>query len=198
MQKYEMQLMPIILIVIGILSITGIDTFGSAFLEGAAWKQNVMYGLIIVFAMLPPEVQKQRLVWMGFGGVLIAFFYGFANAPGSVALTLFIEKIFFSVLILALSFRFYKTTWAKNKYIIVIPVLAIVSLALLFPIKDENIVGSAWNALIEWDKERFSTDHKYHIYLGIFSLISGICEWYILKFSTKSIEHSSEIIPNNI
>ena len=198
MQKYEMQLMPIILIVIGILSITGIDTFGSAFLEGAAWKQNVMYGLIIVFAMLPPEVQKQRLVWMGFGGVLIAFFYGFANAPGSVALTLFIEKIFFSVLILALSYRLYKATWNSNKFIMVLPVFAIIVLVLLYPIKDENIVGSGWNTLIEWDTSRFKSDHNFHIYLGAYSFISGICEYLILKHSTKSLNQTEEIIPNNI
>ena len=198
MQKYEMQLMPLILVVLGILSLTGLDVFGSAFLEGAAWKQNVMYGLIIVFAMLPPEVQKQRLVWMGFGGAFIAFFYGFANAPGSVALTLFIEKIFFSILILALSFRLFKATWGTNKFFMFFPVLAIVALVLLFPIKDENIVGSGWNALKEWDKQRFTSDHHYHIYLGVFSLVSGICEWLILKISIKSAEKSEELIPENI
>lgn len=198
MQKYEMQLMPIILIVIGFLSLTGVNTFGSAFLEGAAWKQNVMYGLIIVFALLPPEVQKQRLIWMGFGGLFIAFFYGFANAPGSVALVLFFEKIFFSILILTLSFRLYKTTWRTNKYLMALPIVAIVSLILLFPIKDENILGSSWNALMEWNKDRFTSDHNYHIYLGLFSLITGTCEWLILKFSTKSIGKFEEIIPNNI
>ena len=198
MQKYEMQLMPLILVVIGIISLTGLDVFGSALLEGAAWKQNVMYGLIVVFAMLPPEVQKQRLIWLGFGVTFMAFYYGFANAPGSVALTLFVEKVFFSILILALSFRLYKVTWGTNKYFMALPVLAMVSLALLFPIKDENIVGSGWNALIEWNKDRFTSDHNYHIYLGVFSLISGICEWLILKISIKSAEKTEELIPNNI
>lgn len=193
-----MQLMPLILVVLGIISITGLDVFGSAFLEGAAWKQNVMYGLIITFAMLPPEVQKQRLVWMGFGGIFIAFFYGFANAPGSVALTLFIEKILFSILILALFYRLYKATWETNRYFMALPVLAIVSLVLLFPIKDENIAQSSLNALIEWDKNRFTSDHNFHIYLGLFSLISGICEWLMLKISMKYTAKSDVLIPDNV
>lgn len=198
MQKFEMQLMPIILIIIGILSITGIDTFGSAFLEGAAWKQNVMYGLIIIFAMLPPKVQKQRFVWMGFGGIFVFFFYGLANWWGAVALALKIEKYFYTILILALTYRLFKSTWEKSKYLMLLPVLAIVSLILLFPIKDENIVVSSWNAMMEWDKERFTSDHNYHIYLGLFSLISGICEWLILKISIKLTAESEVLIPDNV
>ena len=49
------EMLPVIfsisLFVIGALSLSGISVFGSALLEGAAWKQNVIY-CILIFILL--------------------------------------------------------------------------------------------------------------------------------------------------
>ena len=48
MKTYNHLLFPIFLIAIGIITLTGVNLFGSAILEGAAWKQNVIFALMII------------------------------------------------------------------------------------------------------------------------------------------------------
>ena len=56
MQNYDHLLFPIFLIAMGLIILSGVNIFGAAILEGAAWKQNVMFALLLIFGMLPPSV----------------------------------------------------------------------------------------------------------------------------------------------
>ena len=73
-------LLPVIfsisLFVIGALSLSGISVFGSALLEGAAWKQNVIYCILIFFCLLPPIVRNSRATSMAIGYSLAFFMFG--------------------------------------------------------------------------------------------------------------------------
>lgn len=58
MDKYNKFLFPIYLIAVGIIALSGVELFGAAILEGAAWKQNVIFALLIIFGMLPHLCRK--------------------------------------------------------------------------------------------------------------------------------------------
>ncbi len=55
---------PAFLIAIGLISALGFNLFGSALLEGAAWKQNVIYCILIIFCILPPAVLEMKATVM--------------------------------------------------------------------------------------------------------------------------------------
>ena len=171
----------ICLIVIGIIVLSGINLFGSAILEGAAWKQNVIFAMMIIFGMLPPYVQEMKTIWMIAGYSIAFFMFGGANLIGTVSLILIFEKIILAVLALFLTYCLWAETWKSHKYYMVIAMFLLVSVAMLFPIKDENIVGSGFNALMEWSPERFFSDNGFHVYLGLISIFGGISEFIICR-----------------
>lgn len=186
MRTYEYFLFPILLIVIGILSLSGVTTFGAAFLEGAAWKQNVIYGVLLIFAMLPPSVREMRFVWMVAGFTVAFFIYGGANIWGAVGLVLRYEKLLLAALMIFLAYRLFTETWKVNKLYIIVPVLGIVSVALLFPIQDQNIIGSGFDALTKWSTSAFTSDKGFHIYLGLTGIFAGLSEIIIMTKSSKT------------
>ncbi|MDE6333250.1 MAG: hypothetical protein K2L77_01245, partial [Muribaculaceae bacterium] len=66
------------------------------------------------------------------------------------------------------------------------PVCAMVCIALLFPIQDQNIVGSSFDALINMSSTAFTSDKGFHIYLGLAGIAAGITEMLILKKAPKN------------
>lgn len=167
----------------GIISISGVNLFGSAILEGAAWKQNVIFALLIIFGMLPPYVQEMKSTWMVAGYALAFFMFGGANLIGTVSMMLGLEKIILAVLILFMGFRLWTETWKINKLYMIIPLLGVVSVILLFPIQDQNIIGSGFEALKNWSASNFTSDKGFHIYLGLTGIFSGITEMIIISKS---------------
>ncbi len=195
MKTYNHLLFPIFLIAIGIITLTGVNLFGSAILEGAAWKQNVIFALMIIFGMLPPAVRELKATWMVAGYALAFFMFGGANIIGTVGIMLGLEKIMLAVLILFMAYRLYAETWKVNKLYMLAPVLGLACVVLLFPIQDQNIVGSGWDALTNWSSSDFTSDKGFHIYLGLFGIAAGITEMLILTKSPKEVlpTHSNEI-----
>ena len=194
MKTYNYLLFPIFLIAIGIITLTGVNLFGSAILEGAAWKQNVIFALMIIFGMLPPAVRESKASWMVAGYALAFFMFGGANIIGTVGIMLGLEKIMLAVLILFMAYRLYAETWNVNKLYMLAPVLGLAFVVLLFPIQDQNIVESGWNALTNWSSSDFTSDKGFHIYLGLFGITAGITEMLILTKSPKEVlpAHSNE------
>lgn len=186
MNKHKQFLPAIFLIAIGVIVFSGINLFGSAILEGAAWKQNVIFALMVIFGMLPPYAQEMKVTWMIAGYAIAFFMFGGANLIGTVSIMLVFEKIILAVLALFLAYRLWAETWRYRKYYMVFAVFLVVSVALLFPIKDENLVGSGVNALIEWSSDRFFSDRGFHIYLGLASIFAGISEFLIRKKESDS------------
>lgn len=195
MKTYNHLLFPIFLIAIGIITLTGVNLFGSAILEGAAWKQNVIFALMIIFGMLPPAVRELKATWMVAGYALAFFMFGGANIIGTVGIMLGLEKFMLAVLILFMAYRLYAETWKVNKLYMLAPVLGLACVVLLFPIQDQNIVGSGWDALTNWSSSDFTSDKGFHIYLGLFGIAAGITEMLILTKSPKEVlpTHSNEI-----
>lgn len=181
MDKLSHFLTSFFLIAIGIIALSGINLFGSAILEGAAWKQNIIFALMIIFGMLPPYVQEKKVTWMLVGYTLAFFMFGGANFLGTVRVMLGFKKIILAVLALFMVYRLWAETWESHKYYMIFAVCLVMSVALLFPIKDENIVGSGFNALMEWSSERFFSDSGFHIYLGLIGLFAGISEFLIQR-----------------
>lgn len=186
MKSYESYLFPIFLIAMGIITLTGVNLFGAAILEGAAWKQNVICALLIIFGMLPPTVREMKATWMVAGYALAFFMFGGANIIGTVGIMLGLEKIILSVLVLFLGYRLWTETWEINKYYMLVPVLGILFVILLFPIKDQNIIGSGIDALTNWSSADFTSDKGFHIYLGLVGLCAGISEIIILLKSLRT------------
>lgn len=178
-------IIPSLLVAIGFICISGFDLFGSALLEGAAWKQNVIYGIFIIFCMLPPMVLELKATWMVAGYALAFFMFGGANIIGTVGIVLGIIKICLIALTLFQGYRLYVSCWDKSRWQIVIPALALIGFIMLLPIQDENIVGSSFRALTEGSWDRISSDKGFHIYLGLATILSGITEFVILKNTDK-------------
>ncbi len=186
MDKHKQFLSAIFLIAVGIIVLSGVDLFGSAILEGAAWKQNVIFSLMVIFGMLPPYALEMKSTWMIAGYAIAFFMFGGANLIGTVSIMLVFEKIILAVLALFLAYRLWAETWKYHKYYMVFSVCLVLSVALLFPIKDESIVGSGVNALIEWSSDRFFSDNGFHIYLGLASIFAGISEFLIRRKELNS------------
>ncbi len=183
MKKFESYLFPILLIVVGLIILSGINVFGAAFFEGATWKQNVIFTLMILFGMLPPSVREQRFTWMVIGGAIVFFYYGGANILGTVGKALIYTKILLATLMAFLGYRLWSTTWSVNKLYMIVPVLGLIFIGLLFPIKDQNIFGSGFEAIKNWSAARFTSDKGFHIYLGLVSILAGIGEILIQRKS---------------
>lgn len=186
MKSYNNLLAPIFLIVMGVITLTGVNLFGSAILEGAAWKQNVILALLIIFGMLPPSLRELKATWMVAGYALAFFMFGGANIIGTVGIMLGLEKILLGVIMLFMAYRLFAETWKINKLFMLAPVCGVIFVALLFPIQDQNIVGSSWDALTNMSSSDFTSDKGFHIYLGLVGLSSGITELLIQTKSPKS------------
>lgn len=176
---------PIYLIAIGVITFIGVDLFGSAILEGAAWKQNVILALLIIFGMLPPVIREMKATWMIAGYALAFFMFGGANLIGTVGMMLGLEKIMLAVLMLYLCYRVWAETWKINKLFIIAPLVGLLSIGLLSPIEDQNIIGSGLEALMSWSTEKFTSDKGFHIYLGLAGITAGISELLICRQSMK-------------
>lgn len=182
MNNYDKILIPIALILLGILSLSGIETFGAAWTEGAFWKQNVIYMLVILFLMLPPSVQEIRFVWLVTGTILgLLIGLGGANVPGFVGKILLFGKSAMVLLSIIMCYRMWMETWKNKKLYMIVPVLLMLCVGLLLPIQDENIVGSGFYALKELSIDRYKSDHGFHIYLGLVSILAGISEFIIRR-----------------
>lgn len=186
MKSYNNLLFPIFLIAMGIITVSGVNLFGSAILEGAAWKQNVILALLIIFGMLPPYIRELKATWMVAGYALAFFMFGGANIIGTVGIMLGLEKIILGVLILFMGYRLFAETWKLNKLYMLAPVCGVIFIALLFPIQDQNIVGSGLEALKNWSSSDFTSDKGFHIYLGLAGVAAGITEMLIQTKSAVS------------
>ena len=72
------------------------------------------------------------------------------------------------------------------------PVMSLVAVVLLFPIQDQNIIGSGIDALANWSSSDFTSDKGFHIYLGLLGLFAGITEMLILLKSPNAITAEAE------
>ncbi|MDE5813515.1 MAG: hypothetical protein K2H72_04445 [Muribaculaceae bacterium] len=182
MNNYDKVLIPLALILLGIISLSGIETYGAATLEGAFWKQNVIYMTAIIFLMLPPAVQEMRFVWFVTGGILgFLIEFGGANVLGFVGKALLFGKAAMALLSIIMCYRMWLETWKTKKIYMIAPVLLVISVILLLPIQDENIFGSGFRALKELSLDRYRSDHGFHIYLGLVSIFAGISEFIIRR-----------------
>lgn len=184
--NYEYMFFPIFLVVIGVIALSGVDLFGAALLEGAAWKQNVILTLLLIFGMLPPAIRGLKATCTAAGYALAFFMFGGANFWGTVGTMLIFEKILLAVLMAFLGYRLWAETWKVNKLYIIVPVLGMVSVALLFPIQDQNIIGSGFDALTKWSTSAFTSDKGFHIYLGLTGIFAGLSEILIITKSSKT------------
>lgn len=192
MKNYDSYLFPIFLIAIGVITLTGVNLFGAAILEGAAWKQNVILALLLIFGMLPPSVRELKATWMVAGYALAFFMFGGANIIGTVGIMLGLEKIMLAVLVIFMGFRLWSETWKVNKLYMLAPVMSLIAVVLLFPIQDQNIIGSGIDALTNWSSSDFTSDKGFHIYLGLLGLFAGITEMLILLKSPATITSVAE------
>ena len=176
MKNYDRFLFPVYLIAVGIICACGVNIFGSAIFEGAAWKQNVIMALFIIFGLMPPFFREMKSTWMVAGFVLAFFLFGGANFLGTVGIMIGIEKILLTIFVLFLGFRVWSETWMVNRLYMIFPALALISTALLLPIEDQNIVGSTFNMIKNWSVSGFTSDHGFHVYLGLTGVFSGISE----------------------
>ena len=193
MKNYESYLFPIFLLAMGAITLSGVDLFGAAMLEGAAWKQNVIFTLLLIFGMLPPSVREMKTTWMVAGYALAFFMFGGANIIGTVGIMLGLEKIILAVLVLFMAYRLWAETWRVNKLYMIAPALGIVFVALLFPIQDQSIIGSGIDALKNWSASDFTSDKGFHIFLGLTGLCAGVTEMLILSKSPKTVSEGIEV-----
>lgn len=174
---------PCYLFAIGIIIVSGIDIFGAAFLESAPWKQNVLFSVLLLFGLLPPNARNSKPTWMIIGYTFAFFMFGGANIVGTVGIVLGLMKVAFPVLIIYQAFRLWFYIKDYSKWIMLLPIISLVLIFLLLPIKDENIVQSAITVVTEFSTQNFSSDHGFHLYLGAIGIITGITEFIIVKKS---------------
>lgn len=190
MKTYNHLFSPIFLIALGVITLTGVNLFGSAILEGAAWKQNVILALLIIFGMLPPSLRELKATWMVAGYALAFFMFGGANIIGTVGIMLGLEKILLGAIMLFMAYRLYAETWKVNKLYMLAPVCGVIFVALLFPIQDQNIIGSSFDALKQWSSSVFTSDKGFHIYLGFLGIAAGITEM-LIQTKTPKLSNST-------
>ena len=142
--------------------------------------------------MLPPSVRELKATWMVAGYALAFFMFGGANIIGTVGIMLGLEKIMLAVLVIFMGFRLWSETWKVNKLYMLAPVMSLVAVVLLFPIQDQNIIGSGIDALTNWSSSDFTSDKGFHIYLGLLGLFAGITEMLILLKSPATIPPVAE------
>lgn len=169
----------------GLIAISGIDLFGAALLEGAAWKQNVIYTLLIIFGMLPPSVREMKFTYLAVLGAILFFIFGGANFLGSVGAALGLGKILLATVTLFLAYRLWAETWTINKFYMLAPLGAVVCVCLLLPIEEQNIVGSGIDVLVNWSAASFTSDNGFHLFLGLTGIFAGISEILICRNAVK-------------
>ena len=174
---------PCYLIAIGILIVSGFDIFGAAFLESAPGKQNVLFGVLLLFGMLPPNARNSKPTWMIIGYTFAFFMFGGANIVGTGGIILGLLKVAFPVLIVYQAFRLWYYIKDYSKWIMFLPIVALSLIFFLLPIKDENIVQSTMNVVTQLDTANFSSDHGFHILLGSVGIVAGLIEFIIAKKS---------------
>jgi hypothetical protein len=173
--------LPCFLLVTGIISLLGIDLLDPALLESANWKQNTILSLLILFGLMPSYVRNRKEAWMIMGYTVGFFMFGGSNLVGTVTIIMLVIKLFLPVFILFQTFRLWDSWQLRKKWLYLFPVISLLSVILLFPIEDKNIVQSGWTALTEWSWKNYRSDGYYHIYLGMIGMITGITEFLIVK-----------------
>ena len=69
-----------------------------------------------------------------------------------------------------------------------------VSVAILFPIQDQSIIGSSIDALTNLSASEFTSDKGFHIFLGLTGLSAGVTELLILSKSSKTATGAAEVV----
>ena len=182
---------PCYLIAIGIVACTGIEIFGSAFLESAPWKQNVLFSILILVGMLPPNVRNSKASFMIIGYTMAFFMFGGANIVGTVGLILGLIKVALPILLVYQGLRLWYCIKDYNKWIMLLPIASLVIVFFILPIKDENIFQGAFGVIANMSTEDFSSDHGFHLLLGALSIVAGIADLIIAKRNyTDYVQHS--------
>ena len=181
MQLNNKTIYPILLLVTGIISLLNFNIIGTAALEGAAWKENAILSLLIIFCMLPSFIRDKKPIWLIIGYGIAFFMFGGANFYGTISMALSVSKFLFLFLVIWETYQLFQMYWKSKKIVLLLPLVTFVFVILLFPIKDENIVESAIRSISEWSTDRFSSDNGYHVYLGLIGIVSSVSEFFILK-----------------
>lgn len=172
---------PCYLVAIGFIVLTGINIIDPALLESANWKQNTIWCALLFFGLLPPNMRSTKGVWMIMGYVLAFFTFGGGNVFGTVKLVLAAFKIFLPILILFQMVRLWAEIKQYGKWILLLPVTALIFTLLLYPIEDHNILQSSWNTFTNWSWDFYRSDYGFHTYLGCIGVLAGITEYLIVR-----------------
>lgn len=177
---------PSYLVVIGTISLVGINIIDPALLESANWKQNTIWSALLFFGLVPPFMRSTKGVWMIMGYVLAFFIFGGGNVYGTVQLMLSIFKIFLPVFILFQMVRLWEEINKYSKWVFLLPITALFFVMMIYNIEDKNIFQSVWDSITEWSWKSYRSDNGYHYYLGAIGILTGITEFLIVKKYFKS------------
>lgn len=172
---------PCYLVAIGFIVLTGLNLIDPALLESANWKQNTIWSALLFFGLLPPHMRSTKGVWLVMGYVLAFFLFGGGNVFGTVQLILSIFKIFLPVFILFQMVRLWGEVKQYGKWVLLLPLVALVFTLLLFLIEDRNIFQSSWNSLANWSWDMYRSDDGFHVYLGCIGILAGVSEFLIVR-----------------
>lgn len=172
---------PCYLVAIGFIVLTGINLIDPALLESANWKQNTIWSALLFFGLLPPHMRSTKGVWLVMGYVLAFFLFGGGNVFGTVQLILSIFKIFLPVFILFQMVRLWGEVKQYGKWVLLLPLVALIFTLLLFLIEDRNIFQSSWNSLANWSWDMYRSDDGFHVYLGCIGILAGVSEFLIVR-----------------
>lgn len=171
---------PCCLLVVGVFALLDLQLVDSALLESANWKQNTIWCLVLLFGLLPPNLQAHKITWMGVGYLLAFFILGGANVFGTVKLMMSIFKVVLPVLILFQTIRLWVATRRYERLLVVLPLASLVFAWLLYPIEDQNIVQSGWQSLLDWSLDHYRDDNGFHTYVGAIGVLAGLTEAIIV------------------
>jgi hypothetical protein len=180
-EKLKPLFTPCYLFVLGTITLLGINLIDEALLESANWKQNTIFGVLLLFGLIPSYVRNKKETWLVLGYTIAFFLFGGSNVIGSVAIALLIVKIFLPVFILFQTFRIWSVWKFTKRWLFLLPLIALIAVALIFPIEDKNIVESGWKSLSNWSFANYRSDGGFHIYLGVIGIVTGITEFFIVK-----------------
>lgn len=172
---------PCYLVVVGIISLAGINIIDPAILESANWKQNTIWSALIFFGLLPPFMRSAKGTWLIMGYLLAFFVFGGGNIFGTVQLVLSVFKVFLPVFILFQMFRLWEEVERYSKWILLLPVISLLFSVMILTIEDKNIFQCGWNSLINWSWDVYKSDSGFHSYLGGIGIITGISEFLIVR-----------------
>lgn len=171
---------PLAMIALGILSIMGVDTFGSAFFEIVPWKQHAIYCLLLTFCLLPNFLRNVKLVYTLFGYAIGFMIFGGSNYPHAVFAIMSLFKFLLPLLLLGQAYRLWLHDMGLGKYIMILPVVSFVIAFFIFPIEDANMVKSLWRGISEFSIDAYRSDDGFHVLFGALSLTVGLTEGVIV------------------